>query len=413
MLKNYFKIALAVLKRRKFFTFISLFGISFTLTVLMVLTAFIDKVGNSNYPDKKRDRSLYILNMEMTGSKNGAMTKGPHSFYFLDHYAKSLKTPEKVAISSMFDFSSAYVNNKKVPINLKFTNADYWEVLDYDFLEGKPFSKQQVDNAEKVAVISEDTKKAYFGDALSVVGKYIEADNIKYRVSGVVKNVPITQMMMYGDMYLPYTVSKNDYKKDQGFNGNFSGILLAKSANDLPKMQKEYTNMVSRIKIPDKEFDHLYSFADSYFTSLIRVILGDGPNSGVSKLVIGLSIFVFLFMLLPTINLVNINITRIMERSSEIGVRKAFGASSQTLVYQFIVENIILTLLGGIIGVVLSVIVMQIINNSGLIANLNLSLNYVVLFCSLLACLVFGLLSGVYPAWRMSRLNVVNALKAQ
>ncbi|MBD1386914.1 ABC transporter permease [Mucilaginibacter rigui] len=412
MLKNYFKIAIAVLKRRKFFTFISLFGISFTLTVLMLLTAFIDRVGNSNYPDKKRDRSLYILNMEMTGSKNGAMSKGPHSFYFLDHYAKSLKTPVKVAISSMFDFSSAYVNNKKVAISMKFTNADYWDVLDYDFLEGKPFGKQQIENAERVAVISEDTKNAYFGDAPSVVGKYIEVDNIKYRVSGVVKNVPITQLTMYGDMYLPYTVSKNNYTKDKGLNGNFSGILLAKSADDLPKMQKEYSDMVSRIKIPDKEFDHLYSFADTYFTSLIRIILGNGPESGISKMIIGLSIFVFLFMLLPTINLVNINITRIMERSSEIGVRKAFGASSQTLVYQFIVENIILTLLGGLIGVVLSVVVMQIINSSGLIANLNLSLNYMVLFCSLLACLVFGLLSGVYPAWRMSRLNVVNALKA-
>lgn len=412
MLKNYFKIAIAVLKRRKFFTFISLFGISFTLTVLMVLTAFIDRVGNSNYPDKKRDRSLYILNMEMTGSKNGAMSKGPHSFYFLEHYAKSLKMPVKVAISSMFDFSSAYVNNKKVAISLKFTNADYWDVLDYDFLEGKPFGKQQIDNAERVAVISEDTKNAYFGDAPSVVGKYIEVDNIKYRVSGVVKNVPITQLTMYGDMYLPYTVSKNNYTKDKGLNGNFSGILLAKSADDLPKMQKEYSDMVSRIKIPDKDFDHLYSFADTYFTSLIRIILGNGPESGISKMIIGLSIFVFLFMLLPTINLVNINITRIMERSSEIGVRKAFGASSQTLVYQFIVENIILTLLGGLIGVVLSVVVMQIINSSGLIANLNLSLNYMVLFCSLLACLVFGLLSGVYPAWRMSRLNVVNALKA-
>jgi putative ABC transport system permease protein len=413
MLKNYFKIAIAVLRRRKFFTFISLFGISFTLTVLMVLTAFIDRVGNSNYPDKKRDRCLYVLNMEMKGSKTGFISRGPHSFYFLDHYARSLKTPEKIAISSMFDFSSAYVNNKKVAINQKFTNADYWDVLDYDFLEGKPYNKQQVANAERVAVISEDTKKAYFGDVPSAVGKYIEADNIKYRICGVVKNVAITQMTMYGDMYLPYTLSKGDYKTDKGFNGNFSAILLAKSAGDLPKIQKEYADMVSRIPIKDKDFDHIYSFADTYFNSLIRVLLGNGNNSGITKVAMGLAIFVFLFMLLPTINLVNINITRIMERSSEIGVRKAFGASSQTLVYQFIIENIILTLLGGIIGIVLSVVVMQLINNAGLIAHLDLKLNYAVLACSLLACLVFGLLSGVYPAWRMSRLNVVNALKGQ
>src|SRR6201985_326927 len=98
MLKNYFKIAIAVLRRRKFFTFISLFGISFTLTILIVLTAFIDKVINDNYPDRKRDRSLYINAIEERG-KN-AMSSGALSLYFLQHYAGSLKTPLKVAISS-------------------------------------------------------------------------------------------------------------------------------------------------------------------------------------------------------------------------------------------------------------------------------------------------------------------------
>src|SRR4051812_23146661 len=127
MLKNYFKIAIAVLKRRKFFTFISLFGISFTLTIIMVLTAFVDNIGNSHYPDKKRDRSLYITQMVETGQKTGYYSNGPYSFWFLDHYTGNLKTPVKVGISSMFDFSSTYVNNKKVPINIKYTNADYWD----------------------------------------------------------------------------------------------------------------------------------------------------------------------------------------------------------------------------------------------------------------------------------------------
>ncbi len=71
MLKNYFKIAIAVLRRRKFFTFISLFGISFTLTILMVLTAFIDKVVGDNYPDKKRDRSLiHYTDWKKMGQRN-------------------------------------------------------------------------------------------------------------------------------------------------------------------------------------------------------------------------------------------------------------------------------------------------------------------------------------------------------
>src|SRR5471030_1402749 len=145
MLKNYLKIAIAVLRRRKFFTFISLFGISFTLTILMVLTAFIDKVVGDSYPDRKRDRSLYITRLEEDGKDN--MSSGGPSYYFLNHYAGSLKTPEKMTIFSGFNGTNTYVNNKKIAVNYKYTDANYWDILEYDFLDGKPFSKQQVANA--------------------------------------------------------------------------------------------------------------------------------------------------------------------------------------------------------------------------------------------------------------------------
>src|SRR6202012_4817972 len=123
MLKNYFKIAIAVLRRRKFFTFISLFGISFTLTILLVLTAFIDKVVGDNYPDKKRDRSLYINRVEMTG-KNSMNSSNP-SYYFLTHFAGSMKTPQKMTIFSGFNGTNTYINNKKIAVDYKYTDANY------------------------------------------------------------------------------------------------------------------------------------------------------------------------------------------------------------------------------------------------------------------------------------------------
>jgi putative ABC transport system permease protein len=407
MLKNYFKIAIAVLRRRKFFTFISLFGISFTLTLLIVLTAFIDKVVNDDYPDRKRDRSLYINMMEERGPQS--MNGGALSFSFIKKYVTTLNTPVKVAISSGFSGTNTYVNNKKIAINYKYTNADFWEVLDFDFVEGKAFSKQQIDNGEHVTVISEDIKKEYFGDVGSVVGKYIEADNVQYRISGVVKNIPITLYMLYSDIYLPYTVSKVDYN-NQSYRGDYSAILLAKSPGDLSKMQKEYEDMIGKLPMSNPEFNKIYSHADPFIRGYVRS--GNEEKSGITYALLAITILILLIMLLPTLNLININITRIMERSSEIGVRKAFGASSKTLVYQFIVENLILTFLGTLIGVVLSVIILQVINSSNLIANLELSVNFTVLFIALIICLVFGLLSGVYPAWRMSKLNVVTALKA-
>ena len=408
MLKNYFKIAIAVLRRRKFFTFISLFGISFTLTILLVLTAFIDKVVGDNYPDKKRDRSLYINRLEENGKGN--MNSGSPSYYFLTHFAGSMKTPVKMSIFSGVSGTNTYVNNKKIAVDYKYTDANYWDILEYDFVEGKPFTKQQVDNADKVAVISEDVKNQYFGDVRSVVGKFIEADNVKYRVTGVVKNIPVTSYMTYSEIYLPYTVSRTDYK-NKGYQGNYNAILLAASKDDLPKMKAEYEQIVHRIPMENKSFQVMYSHANSYIAAYVDT--GNESQSGILLVLAVLGTFVFLFMLLPTLNLVNINITRIMERSSEIGVRKAFGASSKTLVYQFIVENIILTLLGGGIGLILSVAAILILNNANLIANLELSINFTVLAVGLLICLIFGLISGVYPAWRMSKLNVVTALKAQ
>jgi len=407
MLKNYFKIAIAVLKRRKFFTFISLFGISFTITILVVLTAFIDKVINDKYPDKRRDLLLFVNGIEQRGPQS--MNGSGLSFYFLTHYFAGIKTPVRIGISTRFNGTNTYVNNKKIAINYKYTNDVFWDVLDFDFMEGKAYSKQQIDNGEHVTVISEDTKKAYFGDIPSVVGKYIEADNVQYRVCGVVKNVPITTYMLYSDIYLPYTVSKTDYK-DKGYTGGFTGILMAESKEDIPKIQKEFEEIVGRLPMSDKMFNKIYCHADTFITGYVRT--GNEEQSGVVIALTAIFVFVLLVMLLPTLNLVNINITRIMERSSEIGVRKAFGASSKTLVYQFIVENLILTFLGGMIGIVLSYIIIQFINSANFIDNVVLSLNFTVLSYALLTCLIFGLLSGVYPAWRMSKLNVVTALKA-
>jgi putative ABC transport system permease protein len=116
-------------------------------------------------------------------------------------------------------------------------------------------------------------------------------------------------------------------------------------------------------------------------------------------------------MLLPTVNLTNINVSRILERAPEIGVRKAFGASSGALVGQFVVENVALTLAGSIAAFAISEAVMAAISSSGVIPYLDLSLNYRIFLYGTATALVFGVLSGVYPAWKMSRLDPVAALK--
>jgi len=104
-------------------------------------------------------------------------------------------------------------------------------------------------------------------------------------------------------------------------------------------------------------------------------------------------------------------VSRIMERSSEIGVRKAFGADRNTILFQFVVENIVQTFIGGLIGLVMAMLFIYIINDTKLMGDVILKLNYRFFFFSLIICLIFGLVSGLLPAYRMSKMHVVSALK--
>lgn len=410
MLKNYFKIAIAVLKRRKFFTFISLFGISFTLTILIVLTAFLDHLLSPSYPDVNRSRELFISRIEFRYKENG-MSRSPVSFSFLHDYVSKMKTPAKLAIYTSSSAANAYQGDKKIVVEIKYTNADFWKVYQYDFVEGKSYNQQQLTNADKVAVISEESRSRYFGEGTPALGKYIEANNTKYKVIGVVKSVSYLSAYCFSDIFLPYTLSKNDLKS-RSLQGEFSATILVNDEKELPAVRTELAQLMKRVPKQDPNTEQIFLFADTYLAGFTRGMFGDGENTGETKVILFLSGVVFLFMLLPTINLVNINISRIMERSSEIGVRKAFGASSKTLTYQFIVENLILTFFGGLLGLILSAISLYVLNNLHLASNMYLKINLTVLLYSFLACLVFGLFSGVYPAWRMSKLNVVTALKA-
>ena len=171
-------------------------------------------------------------------------------------------------------------------------------------------------------------------------------------------------------------------------------------------MQMLFQNSDRKIKI----FNVLISSADSYIRSFIAI---SNKGNGVHNYTYSYYLFALFIMLLPTLNLVNINISRIMERSSEIAVRKAFGASSGTLVWQFIVENIILTIFGAVIGILVSFIIIQIINNSDLIANIHLTINFTVLFICIdcMSCFWFAFRSISCMAY--VEMHVVTALKAQ
>lgn len=413
MLKNYLKIAFKVFLRRKFFTFISLFAISFTLVVLMVAVAFLDNTFSPHAPENKQERTLGVFFMEMKSPDDHSTWNGTTGYGFLDRYVRTLPNAEKVAIFSEPELVHSYKNGEKIPAYLKRTDGAFWEILEFEFLEGAAFTAEDDKNANFVAVINEATRQKFFGNE-PAVGKTIETDGQNFRVVGVVANVPYLRQVPFSDIWVPISTIKNDsYKKE--LMGNFIGLILARSAADFPAIRDEFQSRLPQVEFPDpKSWNKLRGTPETFFDSAAREMFGERDdytkNHG-GKLMAAIILAMLLFMLLPTVNLININVSRIMERASEIGVRKAFGASSWTLVGQFIVENVILTLIGGVIGFVLSRFVLQAISQSAWFPYADFQMNYRIFLYGMLLAVSFGLLSGVYPAWKMSRLNPVQALK--
>ncbi|MCB2376455.1 ABC transporter permease [Hymenobacter sp. BT635] len=413
MLLSYLKIAWKVLLRRKFFTFISLFGISFTLMVLLVVVALFDHAVGAHAPESRLDRMLFV-NFVHIKFKNNGNQNSPPSYHLLDRYVRPLRTPEKVAIYSNFHSTPSYVGNARIDLDLKYTDEVFWQVLDFTFREGKAFSQADVKAAARVAVINRTTARKYFGTDKGVVGHIIEVNQINYRVLGVVDDVPAMRISSYADVWVPLTNSPTDLQR-VSLDGDFSAIILAKSTGDIKAVQAEFDQMAKRIPLPDpKEMLYINLHADSLLGSFSRQIMSpltDRDSDGLSILYSILAGLALLFMLLPALNLVNINVSRIMERSSEIGVRKAFGATGGTLIGQFLVENVFLTTIGGLLGLLLAYVALQLIGGSQILAYAHFELNWRIFGWALLVTLFFGVLSGVYPAFKMSRLQPVQALK--
>jgi putative ABC transport system permease protein len=217
----------------------------------------------------------------------------------------------------------------------------------------------------------------------------------------------------FADLWLPITTDpSSDYRTQMW--GNYTAMILARDKADIPAIQAEVARMATTVAFDDPKAWSVAKFwADGKLDLFARELIGmqERQDSGKWILLSLIGVAMLLFMTLPALNLINLNTGRILERSGEIGVRKAFGASSRQLVWQFVIENVLLCLVGAALGLVFARLALAWLEGSGLIPYLRVELNLAVFGWGLLLAVVFGLLSGVIPAWKMSRLHPVQALK--
>ena len=414
MLKNYLIISFKVLMRRKFYTFISLFGISFTLMVLMVFFALYENSFGNIPPQSKNDRILTTTYVQF-GGKNFSRISSP-GYVLLKHYLKLHTLPriEGASIFSSRNNVDLLFHDQTIKVSRKRTDGDFWKIFDFRFLKGRPLTADDEKNSNYVAVINESTQKKLFGNK-NPLGAFIELEGQPFRIVGVVPDVLALRDRPFADVWVPLSTAKTKAYLKDGVFGDFNAVVLAQNRADIPLIKKEYSERLQRLDYPVPEpWTYAKGRMETHLEIGARSTLnkkGYLDKTYANKFRIILLIGVFIFILLPTINLININLSRILERSSEIGVRRAFGASTRVLVVQFIVENVLLTLIGGILAFGLSWGILQVFNTVDIIPYKNLRFNFLIFFFGFAITILFGVISGVYPAWKMSRLHPVAALR--
>jgi putative ABC transport system permease protein len=410
MLRNYLLTAYKVFMRRKLFTAINLACIVLTLVVLMVITALLQTTFWPSGVEGKSGRFLQVYGIRSENPDGKSTRTTLLGYKTIDKYLKPMTGVERVSAFTMPGTVSVYQGDRVSQLDLRRVDADYWKILDFHLLAGRLPIDDDDRLGRLVAVVNASTARRLFAGS-PAVGQRIGVSGQTFEIIGVVADV--MHINAYADIWTPLTTfPSTDYQKD--LTGNFAALLLARSKDDLPRIRREVARIATTFVSDDPRTYPITRFwADSKLDVFARILLSrpNVPDSGASRLLLMIGAGMLLFMLLPALNLVNLNMGRILERSAEIGVRKAFGATSLQLAGQLVVENVLLCLASGLLGLACARLALWWLEASQLIPYLEVDINLPVFGCGMLLALVFGLLSGALPAWKMSRLDPVHALK--
>lgn len=420
MIRNYLKTFWKVARQNKLFTFLSLFGISLTIMFVMILSMTVNKVVKGSGPEKDLKNIIVtgILKVR-TQEKGGNEVFGNINRALCEDYFIKIKSADYMSMygDSQWEFIQ---NGKHYTKGFMATDAEFWNVFDFEFIQGHPYTPEDVLNGDNLAIITESLREVFFGQDKNVLGKTVRYRDYSLTVVGVVKDVPPTSQNLRSGIFFPYTVFPVREPNPRLFSPYTGGYNLAFKTSDrkqFVKIRKDVQEIIQRIDATDPNLALFLTGPNTQMDNLLSVHDPeeiDGPQAKLRKYFLwGLG-----FIFLPAINLMALNYARIRERGEEIAVRKSFGASSAILRGQFIFENVLLTLLGGVIGILLSFLIIGLLGNTltipvkaGITVPMSFSFDLTVFGIALGVCLLFGMLSGVLPAIRMSRMKPVKYLK--
>lgn len=395
MILQIFKIAFRALLSNKVRSFLTMLGIIIGVTSVILMISIGDglKVSITNQLSNFGSDQIYVMPGNISGGEGPGMTINKLNFNDAQIITDEVNTVSySTAVIEQYS-NVKYKSKISKRVDIIATNSIYQQIATDKVVEGRFFSENENKSGLAVAVIGPSTAKDLFLNANSI-GKQIIIYDTKFTIIGRLESKgSMLGIDIDKRVYIPLNIGK----RVSGAKNPTSIMVKAKLNSDIDLVGKRVSRALRKIHKSDE------------FTVMTQEQTLDTVNQILGILQAGLSGIAAISLLVGGIGIMNIMLVSVAERTREIGLRKAVGAKPRHILSQFLIEAIVLSLIGGIIGIILGKLGGMAIHAFIPSLDPNITIRTILLASGF--SIIVGVIFGVAPAYRASKLDPIEALR--
>ncbi|HTI10910.1 MAG TPA: ABC transporter permease, partial [Puia sp.] len=427
MFRNYLKVALRSLLKRKVFTAINILGLATGMTVCLMIILFIrDELSYDNF-QVNGDRIYRVVLERKYPERSTPYAIIPNSI----GTAIKKEFPEVAANTGLLDFSGkdnflVKIGDQRFEEKYVFTaDSNFFRVFSLPLLAGDPATALQKPN---MAVVNETTAKKLFGSAEAALNKTFETDanNLRFQIAGVCKDLPENSHMRFNILLSDITFPFAKQPNYTGFS-TYTYLLLNKGASPAA-LESKFPRIIEKYVSGDiarnfgETFRQFLASGNNYHyylqplqkIHLISDLEAEIKPNGSMRAVYIFGIIAIFILGIACINFINLSTARSMERAKEVGIRKTFGSEKKSLIFQFLLESVLVSLFSVLLSLLLILILLPLFNKlSGKELSILGFLEPRAISLLLIFGLLVGLVAGLYPAFVLSSFQPIKVLKGK
>lgn len=409
ILWNSFKMAIGELKANKLRTFLSLFGITIGIFCIIGVLATIDSLQSKIKSDLSGfgNNSVYIDKWDYSGGPEypwWKFVKRPSmKIEEMDFVKKKSTLASNMAFVMQTQESFSYEDNVLKGVNIYGITPEYKKIQSFDIGYGRFLSESDFTRGVPYVVIGYKVAEELYGKADKGVGKTITYNGRKLLVIGVIEKQG--SAIINGYDYDKSTIVTHNYMASVYNPDNLGPVIMVQPKEGITSkaLQEELTGIMRQIrKLSPTQEDNFTCNDVAQFKDQVESVFGAVNQGGWA--IAGLSLIVGAF------GVANIMFVTVRERTSQIGLKKAIGAKSSSILYEFLLESAFLCIIGGLVGLLL-VWLLTLALSSFLPFAITIAPS--IIFLAFSICIILGVVSGIIPASIAAKMNPVEAIRTK